>query len=204
MIVNAYSKEGRDLIVPIPGTHIVAETFGVIGRQFVDPSNQKRIWTVQALYTPVAGRALGGLRAKVFDQKAFFSFVNQRDLEILLNLASPETYCDWLDQDYPEPGDPTWIGLGVDDQDLFDDLLDRELEARALQPPDIALPSGLSFDRRVHDGAGNDYIETMMLLHDMNMRTGEIPDTCMDTLENRWVSVERTAPIERRRLWTRS
>ena len=201
MLVNAYSAEGRALSVPIPGTHIIANTFGVVGHQFRDLTNPHRVWTVQALYTPVPGRALGGIRAKVFDQKAFFSFVNQRDLEVLLNLATPGSYCDWLDQTYAEPGEPDWVGLGVDDQDLFDDLYDRELEARSLQDPDVALQAGLAFDRRVHDGAGNDYVETMLLLHDIDTLTGRQPDPRIDTLERRWASVERTKSTERARLW---
>lgn len=204
MLVNPFTAEGRSLLTPIPGTHILEETLGVLGRSFLDVDNPNRIWTVHALYTPVPGRRLGGLRAKVYDQKGFCSFCNQRDLEVLLGLASSDTYCAWLDQQYVEPTDPEWIGLGVDSDDLLDDLYDRELEARAMYPVDAVLPPGLEFERRIHDGANNDYIERLMLLNDMDFQHGCGPDLRMETIERRWVSIERTEPRERMRLWKRT
>lgn len=203
MLVNPFTAEGKELLTPIPGTHIVGATLDAIGATFMDVSNPKREWTVHALYTPVPGRSLGGLRAKVYDQKGFYSFCNQRDLEVLLGVASPGSYCVWLDQDYVDTTDPEWIGLGVDDDDLRDDLFDRELEARAMYHMDAVLPSGLSFERRIHNGEGNDYIEQLMLLNDINPQTGQGPDPRLETINYRWVSIERTANRERGRLWIR-
>ena len=125
----------------------------------------------------------------------------QRDLEVLLDLASPGAYCPWLDAEYEEPGSAGWIGLCVDDQDLLDDLYDRELEARTLYGSAEPLPDGLSFERRIHDGIGNDYVETMMLLWDYDNETGMSPDTRLITVTKRWTSIERTPPARRGRLW---
>jgi hypothetical protein len=59
----------------------------------------------------------------------------------------------------------------------------------------------LSFDRRVHDGTNNDFIETMVLRFDMDQETGIGPDTRIATIDQRWTSVERTPQKERARLW---
>lgn len=203
MLINPHTAEGRQLLRPIPGTRIVEETLGIVGASFVDMNNLSRRWTVQALYSPISGRSLGGLRAKVVDQKGFISFCNQRDLEVFLSIASPGGYCPWLDQEYVAPGDGEWFGLCVDEEDLADDLYDRELEARAASDGN-PLPEGLSFSRLVHDGPGNDYKEHFVLLWDMDPRTGLMPDTRFETVTLRWRSVERTATHLRGKLWLRT
>lgn len=200
MLVNPYTVD-RSVLEPLPGTNIIGNTLGIIGTTFKDPGNLFREWMVQALYTPVDGRALGGIRAKVIDQKDFVSFVNQRDLEVLLELGYPGAYCKWLDQDYVEPGEPGWYGLCVDSEDLTDDLFDREMEVRAQFPVDYVLPEGLNFERRIHDGRGNDFIETMLLLWDFDPETGMGPDTRLETINRRWQSLERTPTRERANLW---
>ena len=203
MIVNPYTTDGKAALAPIPGTHIVESTLGIIGTTFYDTHRASRIWTVYALYTPMPGRAIGGMRAKVVDNKGFVSFCNQRDLEVLLQCATPGSYCEWLDQEYVDTDDRDWIGLAVDDDDLRDDLYDRELEARAEYETGALLPAGLSFERLIHNGEDNDYAETLMLLNDVDPRTGIGSDMCMNTIDARWVSVERTATKERARLWKR-
>lgn len=202
MLVNPFEMSSG-ILAPIPGTNIIESTLGIVGSTFKDPENAFRQWTIQALYTPVYGRALSGIRAKVIDQKEFISFVNQRDLEVLLELSYPGAYCKWLDQDYVEPGEPGWFGLCVDSQDLTDDLYDREMEARAQYPGDYVLPEGLNFERRVHDGHSNDYIETMLLLWDFDPESGMGPDTRIETVNRRWQSVERTPGRDRDTLWVR-
>lgn len=202
MIINPYTPEGQVLLAPIPGTHIVEDSLGIVGATVRDPLNIMREWTIRSLYTPIRGRLIGGLRAKLEDQKGFITFCNQRDLEVLLDVASPGAYCIWLDDKYVEPGEREWIGFCVDELDLLDDLYDRELEARAQLPrQDMVLPPGLNFERRIHDGPHNDFIEHMMLRFDLDPDTGVGPDTRMATVDYRWTSVERTHPRERAKLW---
>ncbi len=203
MIVNPYSPEGQVLLATIPGTYIIEDSLGIVGATVREPTNVVREWTIRALYAPIKGRLLGGFRAKLEDQKGFITFCNQRDLEVLLDVASPGGYCVWLDSEYPEPGSHDWYGFCVDEQDLNDDLYDRELEARAQFPRDVVLQSGLSFDRRVHDGVNNDFIETMTLLWDINPETWVGPDPRRATVDQRWSSVERTPSRERAKLWLR-
>ena len=201
MIINPNTDYGRSQLGTLPGSRIVEATLGVVGDSFLDPENTRRIWTVQNLYAPVAGRAIGGIRAKVTDQKGFFSFCNQRDLEVLLGIASPGGYCDWLDREYAGFDDCDWIGLGVDSEDLLDDLFERELGVRAELPPASLIPEGYCVERRVHDGGQNDYVETLVMLADIDRLTGFGPDCRHSTLEHRWVRVECTEAQERRRLW---
>ena len=172
-----------------------------MGSEIVDPECRSRIWSVQGFYSPIVGRALGGLRLKLVDLKGFVGFVNQRDAEVLLGIASPGTYCRWLGTDYAGPGDPGWVGLCADEEDLHDDLFERELLARSDFPPGSVLPSGLEMTRRIHGAPREDFEELMTLLWDADPRTGSAPDLRFESLEFRWKSVERTPTRLRARLW---
>lgn len=204
MLLNPYTPEGRVLTATISDTRILQETFGVVGVDIIDLHNRYRTWTVHALYAPMRGRAIGGIRAKLVDQKGFVTFCNQRDLEVLLDIASPGAYCQWLDSEYAEPDSREWLGFCTDEDDLIDDLFDRELEARSLQPAGTELAAGMGFTRRVHDGLHNDFEEEMTLLWDMCRETGMYPDPRYSTVSSRWSSIVRTRHADRRQLWVRS
>jgi len=79
----------------VGGTRMLESTYGLDRVQIPDPKTPGRLWRVQGLYLPVHGRALGGLRAKLEDQKGFITFCNQRDLEVILGLGAPGQYCPW-------------------------------------------------------------------------------------------------------------
>jgi len=201
MLINPNLPESKLTLSPFPGTRIVQETFGLVGTQINDPHVTGRIWTLQGLYLPVRGRAVGGVRAKLTDQKDFFTFINQRDLEVLLNLGSPGGYCPWLDSEYVDQSDREWHGFCVDEDDLVDDLYERELLLRAQYDEGDFLPEGSEISRRIHNGQGDDYEELNVLLWDMDTSTGFGPDPRFETIENRWRSVERTARAQRGVLW---
>jgi hypothetical protein len=198
MLINPNLAESRAVLRPITGTRIIEHTLGVVGAEITDPFQPGRIWVIQNLYSPIPGRALGGLRAKLLDNKGFVTFCNQRDLEVLLGLGSPGRYCEWLGTDYAAPGDRNWCGFGVDEEDLIDDLYERELSFRA-ESPGACLPAGLELVRRVHDGS--DFEELCVLVTDADPYTGLSPDLRLETTSRRWQSVERTDPRLRDRLW---
>lgn len=203
MLVNPFTATGRASLQTVADSNLLCETFGISGETIPDPNNRYRLWTVQALYAPVSWRAVGGVRAKLADQKGFVTFCNQRDLEVLLDIVSPGDYCPWLDKNYVAPDDDEWLGLCSDEQDLIDDLYDREIEARDLFPSGSMLPPGLSLGRRIHDGRNNDFVEEMTLLWDGYRGAGGGPDMRYETVINRWASVERTPQIDRVNLWSR-
>ena len=198
-IVNLY----RDRLPVINGTRIIEPDLNVIGHKVVDPHADSRVWEVHGLYWPVAGRTIGGIRAKLIDQKGFVTFCNQRDLEVLLGMARPGDYCAWAGQDYVAPDDEDWCGLCCDDEDLLDDLYDRELMWRAqtggvLTPTiEVVLPSGetqvqyVEIKRGVHLEKSDDHEELFVLLGDFDQETGMYPDTRFETLERRWMRSER-------------
>lgn len=173
----------------IPGTRILEENFGLSGFLHVDPKVPQRHWVLQYLYAPIRRRRVGGVRAKFMDNKGFVSFCNQRDLEVLLGIASPGARCYWADTDYVDPSESGWFGLCVDDEDLEDDLLERELRLREHYPE--ILPSGLQITRRIHN-AGTDSEELHLFLHDYDIDTGVSPDPRLETISKRWVRIERT------------
>lgn len=201
MIINPFIAQ--DKLATVGDTNILEETFGIIGQSFEDAEIGERYWTVFSLYAPVRGRAIGGIRAKLVDQKGFVTFCNQRDLEVLLDIVQVGAYCPWLNERYPTPGDRKWIGLCMDEQDLVDDLYDRECEIRAMDPSTPVLASGLGLQRRLHLADDNDCVESLVLLSDIYLETGYGPDTRFETVERRWSSVERLPErsYERNHLW---
>ena len=184
--MNVYGQ--RPIVVP--GTRLLEGTFGVVGVRISDPQNSQRIWEVQGLYLPITGRALGGVRAKLFDQKGFITFCNQRDLEVLLGIAAPGTPISWRDDEYVDLDHKEWFGFCCDDDDLLDDLQERELFYRAELPAGILIPN-LEMERRVHVGHGNDCEELFLVVQDMDPDTGMFPDTRFETIERRWARAER-------------
>jgi hypothetical protein len=202
VLVNPYLRDNKDLLAPIPGTRLLRETLGLLGTVLRDPINPLRAWTIQGLYAPIRGRALGGLRAKVVDTKGFITFVNQRDLEVILELASPGNYCSWLDKEYVHFDDEEWFGFCCDEDDLEDDLYDRELSLRAQMPEGSMLPTGLDIVRRVYLKVDEDVEEVWQLIRDTNI-DGIGPDTRFASVTNRWALIERTDPMQRKTFWFR-
>lgn len=194
MLINVYQQ--RPAV--IPGTRLLQETLGVVGASVLDPRNTTRQWEVQGLYMPISGRALGGIRVKLMDQKGFITFCNQRDFEVLAGMAAPGDPIRWREDEYVGPEDRDWFGLCCDEEDLLDDLYERELFLRAELPGGLLVP-GMETERRVHTSAGNDCEELYIVTQDYDPETGLFPDSRFETLERRWIRSER-----RRVRWDRS
>jgi hypothetical protein len=171
---------------------MLSELFGLVGVSIEDPHQPDRQWTISNLFAPVSGRALGGIRAKLVDEQGFITFVNQRDLELLLDLARPGAWCEWSGSLYPGVtcADEGWFGFCVDDVDLADDLQERELVLR--QQYGGVLPNNIELSRLVHAEHDLDYSELLLLLWDRDFDTGYSPDPRVETINRRWVQVERT------------
>jgi len=186
MIINVY----RNPPTAIPGTRLLETTLGIVGTRIPDPDNARRVWEVQSLYLPLHGRAIGGVRTKLVDQKGFVTFCNQRDLEVMLGVGRPSEYCIWAGDEYVAPDDERWCGFCCDDEDLRDDLFEREMFLRAQMPSGV-LSSNLDIERCVHLEKGDDFEELHVLLGDMDFDTGMFPDSRFETLERRWMRSER-------------
>lgn len=189
MLVNPYLD--KHLTTTYAGTRLLQATFDLVGAQIRDPHRFERVWTLKAFYAPVSRRALGGVRAKLTDQKGFTTFCNQRDFEVLIGLAEPGTQCHWAKQTYSEPGDRDWYGFLMDEDDLDDDLHDREMLLRAESPTGI-LSGGVEIVRRLHLDTRFDVEELDGLLWDFDPETGLTPDLRLETVDRRWKRVERT------------
>lgn len=184
MLVHPYRNPPR----VVTGTRILQENFGLIGAHIREPSDPHRVWMIENVYCPLR-RKLGGIRAKVRDQKDFVSFINQRDLEVLLGAGVPGEFCKWADAEYPAPGEWGWFGICADEDDLLDDLFDRELGIRA-QTPGV-IPRGTEIARRVHAEQGVDAEELWTLHYDADRETGMGPDPRLRSLLQRWSRIER-------------
>jgi len=190
MLLNPY----RDRPSSIPGTRMLEGTFGVVGTRIPDPDNLLRFWDIQGLYLPLKSRAIGGIRAKLVDQKGYVTFCNQRDLEVLLGVGTPGRYCNWSGQHYVDPDDPEWFGFCCDEEDLLDDLYEREilLRAQSVHTGGILYPTpDFDINRRVHLGKNNDVEDHFVLVQDIDPETGFFPDTRFETLQRRWIRSER-------------
>lgn len=188
MLVNPYQEPQR--VAPYPGTRLLPNDLNLSGVEVQDPKEPRRRWVIESLHSPLAGRALGGIRAKLVDTKGFITFCNQRDLEVLIGLVPVGQWCQWAGHPYVSPEDPEWIGLCADEEDLLDDLQNRELFLRAQQPSGILVPP-MEIVRRVHMEEKYDAEELHVLLGDMDMDTGFFPDLRLETIERRWVRSHR-------------
>lgn len=193
MLINPHG------VLPVlPGTHLLTESLSLVGAVFDDPKQEGRTWRIESLFAPVSGRALGGIRARVVDNKGFLSFVNQRDLELLLDLASPGDWCPWSRSEYPgmNAEEEGWFGICCDAQDLRDQLQEYELFLRGHYHNYTQLPAGFEYTRRIHKDYGKTVDELLLFLWDADPATGQGPDGRLETIERRWSSVE-----ERRVVW---
>jgi hypothetical protein len=132
----------------------------------------------------------GGLRAKLVDDKDFITFINQMDLEVLVGEGKPGHRCRWSKEFYSSPDEESFFGMCVDEQDLLDDLYDRELLLRAESPVGV-LMSNTEIMRRVHVHKRRDVEELHVLLWDEDPFDGVSPDIRMETLNRRWSRIER-------------
>ena len=194
MLLNPY----RDRPAVIPGTRTLEDTLELIGGRVADPHNPQRVWEVYGLFAPLPNRTLGGIRIKVVDQKDFMSFCNQRDFELLLGMGVPGQLCPWLDAPYVHWDDADWCGFCCDEEDLLDDLYDREMLLRGYMDTGILVP-GYDIDRRVHLEKGIDVEDLFVLIADADPETGMFPDSRFQTVERRWMRAER-----HRVLWEKS
>lgn len=185
MLINPYLGN----LEPLPGSRILVDTCGVLGKRVVDPKDPSRPWYITGIYAPLQTRALGGVRVKLEDEKGFVTFCNQRDLELLLYMAKPGDLCPWTNKEYPRLDSREFYGLCCDDEDLRDDLLDREYAIRAQYPG--VLPHGLELTRRVHLSHGRDVEELYLMFYDADPDTGYGPDPRLETVDYRWSRVER-------------
>lgn len=185
MLINVYAQRPST----VPGTRLLQDTLGVVGAIIIDPHNAQRRWEVQGVYLPT-GRALGGVRIKLMDTKGFVTFCNQRDFEVLAGMAAPGDPVRWGSDEYVGPDDREWFGLCCDEEDLRDDLYERELFFRAELPGGL-LPTGLETERRVHLSRGSDCEEVYFVTQDYDEETGLFPDTRFHTVEQRWIRSER-------------
>ena len=171
----------------IPGSRILEEPLGLIGASIYDPKNDTRIWTITNVYAPLP-RSLGGIRAKLEDRKGFVTFCNQRDLEVLLGLAKPGDLCPWTNREYPDLTSKEFYGLCADEEDLLDDLFDREMAVRSECAG--VIPFGTELYRRVHVSAYTDYEQLYTMLYDCD-ESGYGPDTRFETMRKRWSHIEK-------------
>jgi hypothetical protein len=178
---------------PIPGTRLLEETFGLVGESL--QWQEDRPWTILGFYIPMGVCGVSaGVRTRIRDSKRFYSFINQRDLELLLDPSLAGKWCKWMGEDYPELNSVNWYGPCVDTIDLQDDLfaLEQELRHEYGEP----LPP-LSVERRIHDD-GSDWERDELLLQDVDLKTGMSPDPRLETIGSRWVTSERRKVTWRR------
>lgn len=201
MLFNPYSEQGRGLLQVVPGTRVLQHQLGLPNAVVEDPMEAGRMWRAHAVYSPIPGRAIGGVRVKLIDCKGFTTFCNQRDLELLLGLAKPGDWCPWMGTEYPGINDECegWFGLCMDHPDVVDDLYETELLLRAQHLGGVLDPRTISgVTRRLHLDPKRDVERVDVFLWDADPETGLGPDARLETVERRWRQSE-----QRSVLWTR-
>lgn len=149
---------------------------------------EKRHWTVRSFFMPKATQGCTvetGVRALVADEHGFVSFVNQRDLEVLLGLRNAGEWCRWLGAPYVGTKDSEFYGCCCDTVDAWDELHAYEMEVRSQYPEGYCLGE-MQRERWIHYGWGRDEYELWHFLWDAEPRTGVSPDPRLETVESRW------------------
>lgn len=151
----------RDRLSTFGKTRLVTTDLGLIGHKLRCP-RVNRIFTITQLFAPVQRTSIGGLRARVVDVKGFSSFINQRDLEVLLGVGSPDLECAWLGKNYVDSSSSDWGGFALSPPyESEDDMLIREME---WIDAGNAFAYGASLQRRVHQEEGKDVEEEWLFL----------------------------------------
>ena len=189
------------MITVVPGSRIVegpAEYLVFVGRNFEDPKDVGRVWTVQHMYAPIPGTRLSGtpcvyLRARVLDQYGFSSFINERDLELLLEVAKPGAYCPMTGGAYPGIRDEQdgWHGFNMGLEEIEDDL--QFLEMTVVRPQNSGLvPYGAELIQRIHREEDIDIEKRWSAGCDWDPYTRQGPDGRIETIGYRWQHIEST------------
>jgi hypothetical protein len=136
------------------------------------------------VYAPIPGRHIGGLRVRLLDEEDFVSFLNQRDLEVVLGMGKPGEQCRWLGEPYPSVKGEGWIGLFSDPEDLADDLHAREMELFAAG----LLTVEATISRKVHITSKREH-EDYYVFDPYGAK--HYPELSVDTVLRRWKLAER-------------
>lgn len=181
MIVNP-NNGGLDVF---QGSRILKKDFNLIGHKIYDRDDDP--WVIQGVYCPLTTRKPSGIRvkAKLFNAAVdIFSFVDQFYLEPLIDSAgcAEGRMCDWAGRRYIAKNDAAFHAFVTDEDDLADDLFDRELMIRAAHR---RIPDGTSVCRYAQLEPGEIVEETWHLIHDG-------PDSpSVEGIEERWKRSER-------------
>lgn len=189
MIINPCMDERATNV--IVGSRMLADPLGLIGVTVMDPPYPRHTWMVTAVFAPIEGRRLGGIRVRVRDtRRDVAGFINQRDLEVMLGLADPGHGCLWMGRSeyYADPSTPAWMGVCMDVSDMQDDMHLREWTIRndlhRTEGSDI-MPVGLETRRRLWLGAGDVRDQVIYVYQDRLDEYGE-PNRDWDRVEERW------------------
>ena len=123
MIINPF-REKPDRF---GNTRLVTADLGLAGKKVRDPRTS-RVFVLSHIFGPVNSLAIQGIRVRGQDKNGIVSFINQRDLEVLLGLGVPGRTCRWFGRDYVDPSEPEWIGFAMEPEDSQDDLLIQEMQ----------------------------------------------------------------------------
>jgi len=163
---------------------------------FADPTSRGRQWIVRNAFAVDPSYVEMGLRLRVFDTRdELCSFINQRDLEVLLGLARPDHQIPWApSQRFYAPGAHGFVGLYLDEVELEDDLFLRECVLRCItfrcQPTPI--PKGTAITRALYDSQMQEYQEVLHCVGDCNPVSGWGPDPERASVKTRWKTVSTT------------
>lgn len=175
-------------LVTIPGTRVLREDFNLIGHRLNDARVDGGAWIITNVYAPLNGRRPKGIRAKLENPKTgTVTFIEQIYLEVALGLQRAGTYCAWAAMEYPSPGTPTFHAMVCDEDDLTDDLYDREVLLRDGPEP---LELGTQMERHIQPEPGLELTEVLVLVSDQR-DDGSSPDLRFTTVERRWRRVEK-------------
>lgn len=159
-----------------------------IGAKIEDTSNPHRYWTVTNIFAPNERLAIRGVRLRLRDQTGVTTFLNQRDAEVLLDIAEPGWRVPWQNNlIYPRISDSSFVGFAMDVTDLADDLhiLEANLRKSVHATTGRTYLSDGRIERKVYTGSKNNSREVFEFVSDTNSN-GLMPDLSLTSIGSRW------------------
>ncbi len=163
----------------------------------VKEPGSNRVWEVCEAFAPLPENQVGGCRFRcklVAGYTAtFYSFISQRDLEVLIFPQLVNQTLPWSDLGYVSPSSSLWEGFRCKARDFCDDLWLRENALRVTRFGDRPIETGTCVTRYLIHAPNSAFREVLSCKGDVDKYSGYGPCMSAEDIVDRWVVTSKDA-----------